>query len=173
MKHFSVVLIASTVAALASPAWGAGSVDAGRAAFSANCQLCHGDPPTASRFTPYRFNASGLTGAFSQIGAMNGYLGLGAQTINDITTYLGLPNGNDTDRLLDWGEETFPQILSAPVRPPTLQFSGYTYRFYQNTGAYVATRDAIVWYLDGRTPGAPILNVGSLRSFLEQMPNGR
>lgn len=161
------------MAALAPSAWGAGSVDAGRTAFNPTCRLCHGDPPTDSRYELYRFDASGLTSAFSRISNMNGYRDLGAQTINDIATYLGLPDSNDTDRLLDWGEETFPQLLSAPVRPQTLQFSGYTYRFYQNTGVYVGTKDGIVWYFDGRTPGAAILNVGTLRSFLDQMPNGR
>ena len=173
MKNFSVFLIVFSLVALAPPAWGAGSVDAGRTVFNANCQLCHNDPPTAPRFDPYRFNASGLTSAFSQVSSMNGYLSLGDQTINDIATYLGLPNSNDTDRLLNWGEETFPQLLSAPVRPQTLQFSGYTYRFYQNTSVYVGTRDGIVWYFDGATPGAAILNVGTMRSFLEQIPNGR
>jgi hypothetical protein len=160
------------VIALAPSAWGAGSVDAGRAAFSANCQRCHGDPPTAPRFDPYRFNASGLTDAFSRIRRMNVNLDLGAETINDIAAYLGAPDGNDTDRLLDWGEDTFPQLL-APRRQLTQQFSGYIYRFFPTTGVYVGTKDADVWFLDGRMEGAAILNLGTMRSFLEQMPNGR
>lgn len=172
MKIFSVFLIVSSLVALAPPAWGAGSVDAGRTAFNPRCQLCHGDPPTAPRFTPYKFNASALTNAFTLIGAMNSYLALGAQTINDIATYLGAPDSNDTDRLLDWGEDTFPQLLS-PARQLTQQFSGYTFRFYPTTGVYVGTKDGNVWFFDGRTPGAAILNLGTLRSYLDQMPNGR
>ena len=172
MKSFSVFLIVSSLVALPPPAWGSGSVDAGRAAFDSRCQLCHGDPPTAPRFAPYRFNASGLTNAFTLIGAMNGNLALGAQTINDIATYLGALDSNDTDRLLNWGEDTFPELLS-PARQPTQQISGYTYRFYPNTGVYVATKDGSVWYLDGRTPGAAILHLGTLRSFLDRMPNDR
>jgi hypothetical protein len=104
---------------------------------------------------------------------MNIYLSsLVAQTINDIQTYLGLPDSNDTDRLLDWGEDTFPQLL-APTRQLTQQFAGYTYRFYPATGVYVATKDGNVWFLDGRTQGAAILNLGTMRSFLDLMPNGR
>lgn len=172
MKSCSVFLIVSSLVALAPPAWGAGSVDAGRAAFNPTCQLCHGDPPTAPRFNPYRFNASGLTNAFTLIGPMNRYLAFDAQTINDIATYLGAPDSNDTDRLLDWGEDTFPELLS-PARQPTQQISGYTYRFYPNTGVYVATKDGSVWFLDSRTPGAAILHLGTLRSFLDRVPNGR
>lgn len=172
MKSFSVFLIVSSLAALAPPAWGAGSVDAGRTAFFPMCQSCHSDPPTAPRYTPYRFNASGLTDAYTLIGAMNGYLALGAQTINDIATFLGLPDSNDTDRLLDWGEDTFPQLL-APTRQVTQQFAGYTYRFYPATGVYVGTKDRDIWLFDGRTPGAAILDLGTMRSFLNLMPDGR
>lgn len=172
MKSFSVFLIVSSLVALAPPAWGAGSVDAGRIAFEPFCRTCHGDFAPAPRFDPYRFNASGLIAAFQAIPAMNGNLALGAQTINDIATYLGAPDSNDTDRLLNWGEDTFPELLS-PARQLTQQISGYTYRFYPNTGVYVATKDGSVWYLDGRTPGAAILHLGTLRSFLDLMPNDR
>jgi hypothetical protein len=175
VKSFSVFLIVSSSAALAASAWGAGSVDAGRpflAPGSGLCQSCHSDPPTAPRFDPYRFNASGLTEAFTLIGAMNGNLALGAETINDIATYLGLPDSNDTDRLLDWGEDTFPQLLS-PARQLTQQLIGYTYRFYSATGVFVGTKDGDVWLYDSRTPGAAILNLGTMRTFLNLMPNGR
>ena len=176
MKISSALLVVS--AALALPAWGAGSVDAGRAnflsnlAFSSGCLSCHNDAATASRFTPYRFNASGLTAAFQAISAMNDNLRLSTQTINDIATYLGLPNGNDTDRFLDWAEDILPQLL-IPRRPTTLQIAGYSYRFYSSTGLYVATKDGSVWYLNSRAPGAALQPLGTLRSFLDQMPNGR
>lgn len=169
MKISSAFLVVSALLGL--PAWGAGSVDAGRAAFPL-CRTCHNDPPEAARFTPYRFDASGLTAAFQAIPAMNGNLALGTQTINDIATYLGLPDGNDTDRLLDWGEDTFPQLLS-PSRQPTGQLIGYTYRFYSATGIYVGTKDGSVWFYDSRAPGAAILDLGTLRSYLVQMPDGR
>lgn len=140
---------------------------------------CHGDPATAPRFVPARFNPTYLRSAFQRIAAMNGnitFLG-GTQGINDVATYLGLvglglPDITDTDRLLDWGEETYPQLLS-PARQPTGQLLGYTYRFYPATGAYVGTRDGRVWFYDSRIPGSAILDLGALRSFLDQMPNGR
>jgi hypothetical protein len=102
---------------------------------------------------------------------------LNAQAINDIATYLGLvglglPNANDTDRLLDWGEDSFPQLLSPP-RQPTQQLAGYSYRFYAATGIYVATKDGSVWFLDSKAPGAAIQNLGTLRSYLDLIPNGR
>lgn len=172
MKSFCVFLIASSLAALAPPAWCAGSVDAGRTTFFAYCQSCHSDPPTAPRYVPYRFNASGLMDAYSLIAEMNGYLALGAQTINDIATFLGLPDSNDTDRLLDWGEDTFPTILS-PTRQPTQQALGYIYRFYPATGVFVGTKGGDVWIFDSGTPGAAILDLGTMRSFLDLMPNGR
>lgn len=173
MKISSAFLVVSCLTPLALPAWGAGSVDAGRAAFFPLCQSCHGDPPTAARFDPARFNASYLISAFQAIPAMNGNLNiLSTQAINDIATFLGLPNGNDTDRLLDWGEDTFPQLLSPP-RQPTQQLTGYTLRFYSATGIYVATKDGSVWFYDSRTPGAAILDLGTTRFYLDQMPNGR
>jgi hypothetical protein len=158
-------------ASLALPAWGAGSVDAGRLIFP-QCQGCHTDPVTAPRFTPYRFNGTELLGAFQRTPQMNSYASLGAEAIGDLATYLGLPNSNDTDRLLDWGEDTFPQILS-PRRQTTGQLMGYTYRFYPNTGVYVGTKDGIVWFYDSRTPGAEITRLGSMRSYLNQMPSNR
>ena len=97
---------------------------------------------------------------------------LSAQTINDIATYLGLPNGNDTDRLLDWAEDLLPQLLS-PSRQPTLQIAGYSYRFYSSSGFYVATKDGNLWYLNSRAPGATLVNLGTVRGYLDQMPNGR
>lgn len=174
MKISSALLIVS--AALALPAWGAGSVDAGRAAFPV-CGSCHTGDPAAPRFVSARFNPSNLITAFQATSDMNGLLNLGTQTINDIATYLGLvglglPNSNDTDRLLDWGEDTFPQLLSPP-RQPTQQLTGYTYRFYSATGIYVATKDGSVWFYDSGTPGAAILDLGTTRFYLDQMPNGR
>jgi len=169
MKFPFAILLAS--AALALPAWGAGSVDAGRLVFPV-CQSCHTDPVTAPRFTPYRFNGTELTAAFQRTPQMNGYVDLGPQTIGDLASYLGLPNSNDTDRLLDWGEDTFPQILS-PRRQITGQQLGYTYRFYPDTGVYVGTKDGAVWYFESRTPGAAIVRLGTMRSFLDQMPNNR
>ena len=169
MKISSAFLVLS--AALSLPAWGAGSVDAGRAAFPL-CGSCHEGDPRSPRFAPYRFNASGLTAVFQAIGEMNGNLALGVQTINDIATFLGLPNGNDTDRFLDWAEDTLPQLL-APPRQTTLQIAGYSYRFYASSGFYVATKDGSVWYLNSRAPGAALQLLGTLRGFLDQMPAGR
>ena len=163
----------------------AGSVDVGRTYFQPGvqpgnglCVSCHSDPPTAPRFVAARFNPAYLTSAFQLIPQMNGNITLlGAQGINDVATYLGLvglglPNATDTDRLLDWGEDTFPNLLS-PSRQPTGQILGYTYRFYPSTGIYVATKDGSVWFYDSRTPGSLILPLGTLRSYLDQMPNGR
>jgi hypothetical protein len=182
MKGFSVFLIVSSWMALAPVAWGAGSVDAGRpflASGTGLCRSCHGDPPEAPRFDPYRITASNpnppsLKDAFGLIPQMNVYLSLGDQTINDIQTYLGLPNSNDTDRLLDWGEDTFPTIM-APARQPTQQALGFIYRFYPATGVFVGTKDGDVWLFDSRTPGAAIVDLGlnSMRTFLNLMPNGR
>ncbi len=169
MKYPFAILMAS--AALALPAWGAGSVDAGRLVFPV-CQSCHTDPVTASRFVPYKFNAEALTGAFQRTPQMNGYVDLGTQTINDLVTYLGLPNSTDIDRLLDWGEDTFPDVLS-PRRQPTGQALGYTYRFYPDTGVYVGSKDGHAWIYYSRTPGATVIDLCAMRDCLGLVPNGR
>lgn len=172
MKTTSAFLLFPLLVLASFPAAAAGSVEAGKAVFNATCLNCHSDPPTASRFAAARFNAAYLTSAFQRISAMAGNLALGTQTINDIAAYLGAPTGNDGDRILDWGEETYPQLL-APPRQPTQQLAGYSYRFYATTGLYLATRDGTLWMLDSRTPGAAIVNLGSVRSFLERMPDTR
>lgn len=169
MKISCTFLVLS--AALALPAWGAGSVEAGRTVFQA-CQSCHTDPATAQRFDPYRFDAAGLTSLFRGISQMTVYASLGTQNINDLVTYLGLPNGNDTDRLLNWAEDTVPQLLS-PRRQPTGQLAGYNYRFYPDTGIYLATKDSNVWYVDSRSPNPSVVNLGTMRSFMNLMPNGQ
>ena len=172
MKSSSALLVFTSLVTFAVPAAGAGSVDAGRAVFNQTCLNCHFDPPTAYRFDAARFNADYLISVFQLVPAMNGNLNLGAQTINDIATYLGAPDSNDTDRILDWGEDTYPQLLS-PARQPTQQLSGYSYRFYPATGVYVATKDNSFWFLNSRQSGASIVNLATVRSFLDQMPDGR
>lgn len=169
MNRFFVFF--ATSVALASPAWAGGSVDAGKLIFPV-CQSCHTDPVTAARFTPYRFNPTELTAAFQRTPQMNVYVDLGAQTISDLAAYLALPNSNDTDRLLDWAEDTFPTLLS-PRRQQTGQSMGYTYRFYPNTGVYAGSKDGHAWIYYSRTPGAPIGDLGTLRSYLDQLPSGR
>ena len=163
IRRFLAIIVALGVAL---PAWGAGSVDAGRSAYAA-CQSCHSDP-TEPFIARYRFDPDGL-GA-----SMSGYVKstLSALAISDMASFLGFPNGNDTDRLLNWGEDTYPQLLS-PARQPTGQVLGYTYRYYPATGIYVGTKDGSVWYYDPRAPGTAILNLGTMRSFLDLMPNGR
>ncbi len=176
-----------TVLALActGPARSAGSVDEGRTFFQSSsspgfglCVSCHVDPPSASRFNGARFDPDFLTAAFQRIPAMRGNIArLGPQGINDVATYLGLvgqgkPDVSDTDRLLDWGEDTFPDLLK-PTRQVTGQALGYVYRFYPATGVYVGTKDGSVWFLDStRADGQPS-NLGTMCSFLDQMPNGR
>jgi len=174
----SAFLVVCSWLALAGPALGAGSVDAGRFWFDGVCFTCHREPAAAPRFVPGRFRPDFLLSAFQRTPAMIGNLDLlNSQAINDIATYLGLvglglPDSNDTDRLLDWAEDIFPQLL-APARQPSRQLSGYSYRYYPATALYVAIRDGTVWFYDSGTPGAAIQNLGPLRSYLDLMPNGR
>lgn len=155
-----------------APALAAGSVEAGRVAFQRNCQNCHNDPPSASRYIPARFNPGYLRTAFIVVRDMAPYQLLSDETVNDIATYVALPNANDTDRLFDWAEGAFPTLLT-PAPAPTQEISGYRYRFYSGSGVYVATKDSQVWFLDSRNPAAGIVNLGPIRNFLDQMPNGR
>lgn len=170
---------------LHAPAWGAGSADIGRSYFQPGvapgfglCLQCHFDGPTAPRFVPARFNADYLASVFAQVEQMNANLGiLGTVGMRDVATYLGLAgrgqaNVTDADRLLDWGEDSFPQQLS-PRRQVTGELLGYIYRFYPDTGLYVGIKDGQVHVYDSRTPGSTIQTLGTVRSFLDQMPEGR
>lgn len=185
MKIAIVSTLTVVALACAGQAHSAGSGDVGRSYFQSGaspgfglCVSCHSDPPSAPRFNNARFNPDFLSSAFSRISAMRGNTArLGPQGIIDVAAYLGLvgqgkPNASDTDRLLDWGEDTFSTLLT-PTRQPTAEALGYVYRFYPATGIYVGTKDGSVWFFDSKQPGAPISNLGPIRSFLDQMPNGR
>lgn len=177
-----VVLVALAVHGIA---WSGGSVDAGRSYFQPGvapgfglCLQCHFDAPTAPRFVPARFNPAYLSAAFGSVLEMNPNLTiLGSVGIRDVATYLGFvgqgrPDVTDADRLFDWGEDTFPQLLS-PRRQVTGELLGFAFRYYPDTGVYVGIKDGSVHYYDSRAPGGDIQNLGTVRSFLEQLPAGQ
>ena len=185
MKSLVSRCVLMLAAGLHAPTWSAGSVDIGRTYFQPGvapgfglCLQCHFDPPTAPRFVLARFNPAYLTSAFESVPQMNPNLSiLGATGIRDVSTYLGLvgqgrPDVTDADRLFDWGEDTFAQLLS-PRRQVTGELLGYIYRFYPDTGVYVGIKDGSVHFYDSRTPGSTIQYLGTVRSFLDQLPDGR
>lgn len=69
------------------------------------------------------------------------------------------------DRVFDWAERAFPQILS-PKNPPTQEALGYRYRHYPATGEYVGVKDGRVYYWKPAESAQPV-DVGALQTFLE------
>jgi len=77
------------------------------------------------------------------------------------------PSLPDTDRILDWSEQTYPDIFS-PAGSVTQTADGYTYRYYRDSKSYLGAKDDRLWYLK---PGATldhVQDVGSLAERLEE-----
>ncbi|MHB9116744.1 MAG: hypothetical protein ACYC2R_00525 [Burkholderiales bacterium] len=81
----------------------------------------------------------------------------------DITTYIGNPNGNDSDRIFNWAEQKFPALF-AP-KTTSLSLSGYYLRYYPQTRKYVATKNGRVYYFDPAGGTGPV-DLGDVASFL-------
>ncbi|MFA7241151.1 MAG: hypothetical protein WC091_13660 [Sulfuricellaceae bacterium] len=77
------------------------------------------------------------------------------------------PSLPDTDRILDWSEQTYPDTFS-PTGSVTQTADGYTYRYYRDSKSYLGAKDDRLWYLK---PGAAldhVQDVGSLAERLEE-----
>jgi peptidyl-prolyl cis-trans isomerase A (cyclophilin A) len=71
---------------------------------------------------------------------------------------------SSSDRVFNYLEAAYPQY-AAPASPATLEASGYVYRYYAKTNAYVGTKDGNVYYLvPSISPDVTLL--GSLASWL-------
>ena len=75
---------------------------------------------------------------------------------------------DDTNMLLDWAENTYPQYFS-PSGQTTEQWNGWLYRYYPSTNnlAGVNTNDRGVYVLN--YPFDRLVYVGSLDEFLSYM----
>jgi peptidyl-prolyl cis-trans isomerase A (cyclophilin A) len=63
-----------------------------------------------------------------------------------ITDARTLPNQTSSDRIFNYLEAAYPQYLS-PINGTPGVASGYTFRYYAASNAYVGTKDNQVWYL--------------------------
>lgn len=67
------------------------------------------------------------------------------------------------DRLFDWGERTYPQLLQGP--PVAGEYDGYRYRYYAPTQTYVGVKNGqVVLYQPAVNPS--IVSLGTLADFL-------
>lgn len=73
---------------------------------------------------------------------------LSTRTLMMVTDARELPTtaASSSDRIFNYLEAAYPQY-AAPASPATLQWEGYTYRYYAGTNAYVGTKDGNVYYL--------------------------
>lgn len=75
-------------------------------------------------------------------------------------------NPAPADCLFDWAERAYPQLF-APTGRVSASFSPYYYRYYPETGNYLASSsaDAHVWIL-GPASGGRLLDAGPIAAFL-------
>ncbi len=66
--------------------------------------------------------------------------------LTEVTEFPPLSAQSDSDRVFNYLEAAYPQYLS-PAHGQAGVASGYTFRYYAGSNAYVATANAKVWYL--------------------------
>ncbi len=76
------------------------------------------------------------------------------------------PTVSDSDRLFAYLEAAYPGYLS-PAGSASSTFSGYYYRYYSATNAYIATANGTVYYL-GPASQNQIISLGSLSDWLAE-----
>lgn len=72
-----------------------------------------------------------------------------------------------TVRLLDYAEQVFPQYF--PERQPNRTLSGWVYRYYPSTGAYIAVIDWRIYVLGGPF-GPEVVDVGEVTRYVTAVP---
>ncbi|MBI5280014.1 MAG: beta-lactamase family protein [Burkholderiales bacterium] len=98
-----------------------------------------------------------------------GYAKVGAKPEIPGTALIAPGSATETwfiDRLLDWGEQQFPQLLSGPAS--SSMYDGYRYRHYPASGSYVGVKAGRVWLYRPSLSGA-ITDVGALMDYLPQV----
>lgn len=161
------LLFAAATSALAA----GGSVDAGGVLYGAICFRCHGaltplSSPAAAADTPARIKA-----AINPQATMGFLKFLSDQDLADIASYIARPGTTDLDRLLDWAEQVLlSDYLGAPDGPSRAS-AGYRYRYYPRPRIYLGSNDTHVFVLDAVS--AQLTPLGTVRSFLAQLPSGR
>jgi hypothetical protein len=69
----------------------------------------------------------------------------------------------DATQLFDWAESIFPAWF--PSHQPNLVWTSYVYRFYPETGNYLAVDSGVFVRVLGASFGPDIITVGTLRDF--------
>jgi peptidyl-prolyl cis-trans isomerase A (cyclophilin A) len=86
-------------------------------------------------------------------------------TVSAVSQFAPASATSDSDRLFSYLEAAYPQYL-APAKPANAvsdTASGYYYRYYPGTNAYIATANGTVYYLVPAISG----NIGSLGSLAD------
>jgi hypothetical protein len=114
--HIFAATIFAVASLISSTALAVGDIARGRSLYAAQCQSCHGGPTSA---VPRRAanNTPVLTAAINNVVTMR-FLApiLSTQDRDDITTYIGNPNGTTTD--------TAPQLSYSPTTSLSLSGAG-------------------------------------------------
>lgn len=74
------------------------------------------------------------------------------------------PVASDSDRIFAYLESIYPGYL-APAGPASSTISGYYYRYYSSTNAYIATANGTVYYL-GSASQNQIISLGTEADWL-------
>ncbi|NOQ64132.1 MAG: hypothetical protein GQ582_06430 [Methyloprofundus sp.] len=137
-------------------------------------QITAGDHPTG-------FNATGLpeglsvdsNGLISGTSKVNGHFNINLLAMNalgvdmaelSLTVGEGAEAVSTASCIFHWAEQSYPEFFS-PASLETLEFAGYTYRYYSATDSYLALHTDGNIYVLIPIFGTQIINVGSINDF--------
>ena len=87
-----------------------------------------------------------------------------AVLITAVTVFPARAQQTDSDRLFNYLEAAYPQVLS-PSAGAGGVFEGYTYRYYPGSHNFLAVRDGRLWYLAAEG-SAGLIDLGSIADWL-------
>lgn len=92
--------------------------------------------------------------------------------INSVSSNRSNTTASDSDRVFNYLEAVYPQYVSpantlSPVGPISATFSGYYYRYYAATNAYVGTSNGTLYYM-GPASQNQIVALGPVSGFLAE-----
>lgn len=89
--------------------------------------------------------------------------------LDKVSSDVADPGASDSDRVFAYLEAAYPEYLSpayplSPANSFTSSASGYYYRYYPSSGAYIATSNGNLYYL-GPLSGSQVAPLGTLADW--------
>ena len=85
--------------------------------------------------------------------------------IREVTVFPSLPLQSESDRIFNYLEAAYPDILSPSIGDAGI-VDGYAYRYYSGSDSYVGSKDGKVYYRSPTQTNNQITEIGSVADWL-------